>query len=95
MPASTSKYLSSDTVKRMNSAKPLNAKKETGATVGSGEPISTKASDSMNKNIAGGAGPKLTGNAPLRKIAPDQFFKGATHNGQHTPNQAQSTNVRL
>ena len=75
----------------MNSAKPLNTKKETG-TIGSGEPISTKASDTNARQpgIGGGAGPKLAGNAPLRKIQPDQFFKGIGG----TPSQGQPTNVQ-
>ena len=83
-PASTSKYLASDKVKRMGSARPLNAKKDNST-------INSNVGSNDNNNQGGHPGPKSTGSAPMRKIAPDQFYKQPTTS--LTPSQSQPANM--
>ena len=71
-----SKYPVSDKVKRMSSARPLTAKKDS-------LPSNSNTDDKSQPVV----GPKFSGNAPMRKIVPEQFYKPP--NASLTPSQSQ------
>ena len=68
-PASTSKYLASDKVKRIGSSRPLKIKQDN-------LQLNENHSNSGKPSI----GPKSTGNVPMRKIGADQFYKPTNNN---------------
>jgi len=77
----------SDKVKRMGSARPLTAKKDNQSQNNDSSTSNNNNHNNNNSKVnnSGGA------TAPMRKIAPDQFYKPP--NTSLTPSQSQPTNV--
>lgn len=85
--ATAQKYLASDKVKRVGSQKPLNVKKESINLHSEPAAQSSNAASTTPASRQPAVGPKSTGNAPMRKIGTDHFYKPG--NAASAPSQAQ------